>query len=143
MLRRQSQGKISAVPCQSLREAYTDHHPRTITLLVALTSLAVYGGIIPAMKVIYFAPWIFTIKTFPPQLWRLLTSFWLTGPKLSIIFDPYFLFIYGSQLEKESSRFPTTSDFIVYVTFIHVAIIVSFTFNHALSLPNPTPKTSK
>ncbi|KAB8416342.1 hypothetical protein FH972_024862 [Carpinus fangiana] len=94
---------------------------RTITACVVVTSLAVYGGIVSSTTILFYLPWIF--GSFPPQLWRLITAFWLTKPKLSIVLDPYFLFIYGSQLERESTRFSSTSDFFVYVAFIHVVIV--------------------
>lgn len=63
-------------------------------------------------------------KKFPPQIWRLVTSFWLTGPQLSILFDPYFLWTYGSALETESPRFSRKGDFFFYVAFIHLAVLV-------------------
>ena len=30
----------------------------------------------------------FLYKKFPPQIWRLATPFWLTGPKFNMIMDP-------------------------------------------------------
>lgn len=59
----------------------------TLTAAVVITSLAVHGSVLSAHTVIYH--WSFLTK-FPPQLYRLATAFWLTGPSLSIIFDPYF-----------------------------------------------------
>lgn len=50
-------------------------------------SVLVHSGLVNAMRVIYYTPWIFK---FPPELWRLLSSFVLTGGGLSFVFDLYF-----------------------------------------------------
>lgn len=53
-----------------------------------LTSGAVYGGILDARRVIFYIPWIFKFPK--PEIWRLFTSFWLTGSGLGVILDSYF-----------------------------------------------------
>lgn len=42
-----------------------------------------------------------------------------------MIFDPYFLWTYGSNLEKDSPRFLRKGDFFVYVAFVELVILVS------------------
>ena len=100
------------------------------------------------MRVIFHLPFIF--KLWVPEIWRLLTPFWLTGPKLSILFDTVFckfstLFTHGlingaalmksavwqysSGLELESSRFPQPGDYFVYIIFLGLFILVC-TFVH-------------
>lgn len=61
---------------------------RTLTALTVLTSVAVYGGVLDGRRVIFYIPWILKFPT--PELWRLFTSFWLTGPNLGVLFDSYF-----------------------------------------------------
>lgn len=77
------------------------------------------------------------------QIWRLVTSFCLTGG-LGIIFVPYTckyslakacqyladvrrVFMYGSKLEKESSRFDSAS-FFMYLIFVGSVIVVGYRF---------------
>ncbi|KAI9826896.1 MAG: hypothetical protein M1832_005835 [Thelocarpon impressellum] len=59
----------------------------------------------------------------PPQLWRLLTSFLVTGPGFGILLDPYFLYTYGSQLETDSPRLNQPGDMAVYVAFVCTVIL--------------------
>lgn len=80
-----------------------------------------YAGIIP------FAPLVFLpyrLLRLPPEIWRVATSFLITGPGLSIILDPYFLYHYGSQLETESPRFTRPGDFFTYIAFVCSVIVV-------------------
>lgn len=60
---------------------------RTLTALTLAISLLVHTNLLSGYWVVYYFPAFFKI---PPQLWRLLTCFMLSGPKLSILFDPYF-----------------------------------------------------
>lgn len=50
-------------------------------------SVLVYGHMLHPSRVVFFPGAIFKL---PPELWRLMTSFLLTGPKLSFLFDLYF-----------------------------------------------------
>ncbi|KAI9887793.1 MAG: hypothetical protein M1823_000435 [Watsoniomyces obsoletus] len=74
-------------------------------------------------------------------IWRLVSSFLITGPQLDIILDPFFLYRYGSSLERDSTRFQSPGDFLVYVVFVAVVIILTnaiyfggFIFTKALIL---------
>ncbi len=60
---------------------------RTLAAATATTSILVYSGILSGKYVIYYTPWLFK---FPPEIWRLVTSFWVTGPQLGILLDTYF-----------------------------------------------------
>ncbi|KAI9752179.1 MAG: hypothetical protein M4579_005731 [Chaenotheca gracillima] len=95
---------------------------RTITAATLVTSLLVYSYILPAYYVVLFWPRI--IKLFP-EIWRFFTSFLLTGPQLGILFDPYFMYTYGSALESKSARFSRTSDFFTYVVFVWAVILAT------------------
>lgn len=60
---------------------------RTLTALTLTTSFLVYGRLLDYSRIIFYLPWIFK---FPPELWRIFSSFWLTSPGLGILFDTYF-----------------------------------------------------
>lgn len=81
-------------------------------------------GLIEPYLVVFIRQHVFTI-TKVPQLWRLVTGFILTGPKLGMILDPYFLYTYGSALETEAARFSQPGDFFVYLIFVALVILVS------------------
>lgn len=74
---------------------------------------------------IFVSHYVFTIKMFPPQIWRLFTAFLITKPKFAILLDPYFLYQYGSAIERESSRFAQPGDFFMYTMFVGSVIVVS------------------
>jgi hypothetical protein len=60
---------------------------RTLAASAFFLSIGVYTGMLPGYYVIWHTPYIWQ---FPPQLWRLVTSFLITGKDLSILFDTYF-----------------------------------------------------
>ncbi|KAF2086913.1 Der1-like protein [Saccharata proteae CBS 121410] len=93
---------------------------RTITVAAMLTSVLAYSGLISFMPIVFIPQKMLAI---PPQVWRLVTSFCITGPQLSIIFEPYFFFQYGSQLEKGSPRFTEAGSFLVYIIFNALIIV--------------------
>ena len=71
---------------------------RTITAAAVIISALGYGGIIPLIPLIFIRERVLHI---PPEIWRMATSFLITGPKLSIILDPYFratLLVYMEKL---------------------------------------------
>ena len=90
--------------------------------------------------VVWHTPYVWQ---FPPQIWRLVTSFLMTGKDLSIIFDTYFcmlhfgtgcrmsaiinlstVYTYGSKLETASPRFSQPGDFMTYLLFVCFTILV-------------------
>ena len=89
-----------------------------------------YGGIISLVNYIYANQVVLTTRMVP-QVWRIFTAFLITKPKFAILLDPYFLFQYGSAIERESSRFSQPGDFLVYTVFVGSVIFVSL---HAYSL---------
>ncbi|CAA9958018.1 hypothetical protein P3342_002830 [Pyrenophora teres f. teres] len=113
---------------------------RTITALAVAVSAAGYGGIISLYHFIFASDYVFTTRMFP-QLWRIFTAFLITKPKFAILLDPYFLYQYGSSIERESSRFSQPGDFFVYTLFVGSVIAATaggilnaYTFLPALSL---------
>ncbi|KAL1642078.1 hypothetical protein SLS58_005666 [Diplodia intermedia] len=90
--------------------------PVTRTLVIGsfVTSIGVYSGVVPGYPLVFLPYKLFAI---PPQLWRLATAFFITRPRTGIIFDPYFLYQYGTQLELNSSRFSEPGAFLTYIAF--------------------------
>jgi Derlin-2/3 len=68
------------------------------------------------------------LKLWIPQVWRLVTGFFITGPSLGLIMDPYFLFTYCKALEVDSSRFSQPGDLFVALVFICSVIMVRSVF---------------
>ncbi|PGH05962.1 hypothetical protein AJ79_06651 [Helicocarpus griseus UAMH5409] len=95
---------------------------RTIIAAAFVESLLVHGGLISPLKVLFHIPWIFKIF---PEVWRLITPFLLTGGGLDFVFDLYFLYKYGSELERDSPRFTVPGDFFTYVIFVGSVITLS------------------
>lgn len=83
----------------------------------------------------------------PPELWRFVTSFLLTGPKLGIVMDTYFIFQYLTQLETTHPKFNRKEDLLWYLVFCGTVIVVRvapkkpplpvFTFHKYHPLPSP------
>ncbi|OTA98293.1 hypothetical protein M426DRAFT_326113 [Hypoxylon sp. CI-4A] len=93
---------------------------RTIATAVFLCSVGAYAGLLS------FDPFIFhysLVWKFPPALYRLVTTFLLTGPNMSVLFDTYFVFTYLSQLEMSNSRFSKKEDLIWYLIFVAGVIL--------------------
>ncbi|PYI10083.1 DER1-domain-containing protein [Aspergillus sclerotiicarbonarius CBS 121057] len=95
---------------------------RTLTALTLLQSVFVHGGLLSGYYVLFLRHRVF--KTIP-EIWRLFSPFMITGPGLSLIFDLYFMFTYGSRLETESPRFSAPGDFFTYVFFVAFIIAVT------------------
>ncbi|RAH56924.1 DER1-domain-containing protein [Aspergillus piperis CBS 112811] len=95
---------------------------RTLTALTFLQSILVHGGLLSGYYVLFLRRLVF--KTLP-EIWRLFSPFIITGPGLSLIFDLYFMFTYGSRLETESPRFSAPGDFFTYVFFVASIIMLT------------------
>ncbi|KAF2639032.1 DER1-domain-containing protein, partial [Massarina eburnea CBS 473.64] len=113
---------------------------RTITAAAVVVSALGYAQIANLMHFIYIKDYVLTVKMLP-QVWRLATAFFITKPKFGILMDPYFLYQYGSGLERESSRFSQPGDFFTYTIFCGSIIVAlaghvlnGYTFLPALSL---------
>lgn len=92
-----------------------------VTFLTSLASIVF--GIISPYRLIWHQTFIMRM---PPQLWRVFTSFFLTGPGFSILFDSYMIWQYGSDLE--SQHFNTSGDFLYYLLFNGAIILLLNTF---------------
>ena len=60
---------------------------RTLATAVLASSIGIYMGFIPYTW--FYFDYRLLLKL-PPQIWRPVSSFFLTGPKLGIVFDTYF-----------------------------------------------------
>ncbi|KAL2111220.1 hypothetical protein VUR80DRAFT_159 [Thermomyces stellatus] len=93
---------------------------RTVSATALGLSLAVHMGLLSGYHVIYHTYYIFKI---PPELWRVPTSFLLTGGGLGLIFDTYFLYRYLNELEVSNRRFPRREDLIWYLICVCAGIL--------------------
>ncbi|KKA28053.1 hypothetical protein TD95_001543 [Thielaviopsis punctulata] len=93
---------------------------RTVTAAAFSMSVLVYTHVLPYS-------WImFTWQQFlqlPPQLWRLPTSFLLTGPSLGMLFDPFMLYRGLVELEMGNSRFRSKEDVVWYLICVALMTI--------------------
>lgn len=128
---RQSLGKHA--PSILLARSIADSLHRTLT--AATIVLSINFWLLPIINrgyFIFFPREIF--KLWVPQVWRLVTAFLITGPKLGLILDPYFLFTYCKALEVDSGRFSQPGDLFVALVFICSVISVRSVF-FSLSFP--------
>ena len=61
---------------------------RTWTALTFLTSCCVYGGVISGARLIFAPSYVFKLPV--PELWRIFTSFCITGSGWEVLYDTYF-----------------------------------------------------
>jgi hypothetical protein len=109
---------------QYLPETTSNANDRTITAATVLISIPGHVLGIPDFYYVAFIPqYVFTLRMVP-QIWRLVSNFFITGPKLGMILDPYFLFTYCSNLETTAARFSQPGDFFMYLGFCCVVILV-------------------
>ncbi|KAH8177475.1 der1-like family protein [Sarocladium implicatum] len=94
-----------------------------------LLSIGVHLGFVPGYYFVHAPEFLFRLL---PQLWRPVTCFLITSPKLGILFDTYFMYQYMSQLEQGNSRFPRKEDFLWYLIFVGTTILG---INYVVGLP--------
>ncbi|KAJ5541966.1 hypothetical protein N7535_004385 [Penicillium sp. DV-2018c] len=93
---------------------------RTLTTLTLIQSAATYGGLWD----FYYVPFVPSlIFQWPPQIYRLVTPFLLTGPRLDFVFDLYFIYHYGGAVERSMA----TGEFFVYLLFVAFNLMVPHT----------------
>ncbi|TPX09674.1 uncharacterized protein E0L32_009147 [Thyridium curvatum] len=88
---------------------------RTLALGVFVSSVGVYTGLLSGSWFYHHYMLLFTV---PPHLWRPVANFLISGPKLGVILDPYFLYSYLSQMEMSNPRFPRREDCVWYLIFV-------------------------
>ncbi len=85
--------------------------------------------------------------SFPPEIWRLVTPFLISGPQVGLILDPYFAYQYLSQLETTNPKFARKEDVLWYLITVGGIIVVGFclplSFHpHVTLFSNNTPRIS-
>ncbi|KAJ9197060.1 hypothetical protein DTO166G4_6825 [Paecilomyces variotii] len=98
---------------------------RTITALTFVQSALFYGGLLSGYHLV-FLPW--NLLKLPPQIWRLATPFFLTGPNIGFLYDLYFMYTYSSALENDSPLFSMPGDYFIYVIFVGTVIVLTAGF---------------
>ncbi|RMZ78599.1 hypothetical protein DV738_g3759, partial [Chaetothyriales sp. CBS 135597] len=116
---------------------------RTIVAAMFVESALVYSGVADFYWVPFAPSLIF--KLWVPQVWRLVTPFFLTGGGIGFVIDLYFspsppaatttyllalgkvltpssVWLYGTGLERNSPRFSQPGDFFTFVIFCAVVI---------------------
>ncbi|KAJ5414499.1 rRNA pseudouridine synthase [Penicillium cosmopolitanum] len=93
---------------------------RTLTALTLVQSVLVHGRLLSGYYVIFLPRLLWKL---PPQIWRLVSPFMLTGGNIAFIFDLYFMYYYGSSLETASPRFTQPEDFFTYLVFVASVIL--------------------
>ncbi|KYK58706.1 hypothetical protein DCS_05723 [Drechmeria coniospora] len=88
---------------------------RTAATAAFALSICIHLGLVPGWWFVWYPRYLWMI---PPQIWRFITSFLITGPKMGLLLDPYFLYSYMSQLEVNNPRFPRKEDMIWYLMFV-------------------------
>lgn len=101
---------------------------RTITAAAVLISVPGHLGLYNLAWVVFFKDYVFTFRQLP-QIWRALTCFFITGPSLGLIMDPFFLYHYSSQLETGAPRFSSPGAYAFYLLFVALVILVSTTLS--------------
>jgi len=91
---------------------------RVLVVSAALLSCLIHAQMINGVNWIFLPDYIFQIPPKIPELWRIYTSFVITGSGLNILFECYFLYTYSSGLELGSPRFTEHGSYFVYITFL-------------------------
>lgn len=104
---------------------------RSIATAIFVVSVGIHTGMISYVWFYYQHALLFQI---PPQIWRLATTWLLSGGNISIILDPYFVYMYLSQMETSSPRFTKKEDVVWYLMFVGTLIII---FDALIGLNSP------
>jgi len=97
---------------------------RVLVLSTVVTSLLVHSKMLNGIWVIYYSPYVWRLPPKIPELWRLFSSFSLTGRGLSILFESYFLYTNSIGLERGSPRFSEPGSYLIFVLFSMALILL-------------------
>jgi hypothetical protein len=112
-------------PSDSVLDAYWQTPPiaRTLATITFTLSISIYFFGVPWYWFFWHPEHFWQI---PPEIWRFVTTFLVTPPKLGILFDTYFIYRYTSEIESGHPRFPRKEDVLWYIMFVSGCILVSF-----------------
>lgn len=109
-----------------------DTSARTLATAIVATSISVMFLRLPYGWIMFIPGRLFK---FPPEVWRFATAFFLSGPKLELIMDPYFAYQNLSQLEMSNTKFSRKEDLLWYLITVGGFTMVGA----GLSSPAPFP----
>jgi len=95
---------------------------RTLATAIIVTSFTIYFTNFISFNHIYFAT--DRLFRFPPEIWRPVTSFLLSSPKIGLILDPMWAFQYLRQLEQGHPKFQRREDVVWYLITVGGFIIL-------------------
>lgn len=93
---------------------------RTLIAGTVIISVTVHAGFLRGNLFGFYRDYLFKI---PPEPWRLITPFMLSGGGLDLLFTPYLMWTYGGRLEKKCHRLNKPGDFFVYMLFVCSVIL--------------------
>ncbi|KAL4726129.1 hypothetical protein ACLX1H_006806 [Fusarium chlamydosporum] len=94
---------------------------RNLVTATVLSSLTCKLGLVSVYKVVHHPSYLWM---FPPQIWRLVTSFFISLDAMSLIMNSFFLYRYCSQMEMGNPRFPRKVDLVYYLFFVCSVILI-------------------
>ncbi|KAF5666804.1 F-LANa [Fusarium circinatum] len=94
---------------------------RNLITATVLTSIGCIVGLLPATRLIYHPSYLWM---FPPQIWRLVTCFFVEMQPINLLFNSFFLYRYSVQLEMGNPRFPRKVDLVFYILFVCTVILM-------------------
>jgi hypothetical protein len=111
-------------PSDTVIDAYWQTPPmaRYFASITFVVSVCGHFGLLPLWWFVHHPPFLWQI---PPQIWRLVTTYFITDGGLGILFDTYFLYRYMTELEVGNPRFPRKEDLLWYLIFVGGTILVS------------------
>jgi hypothetical protein len=119
-----------------LMDAYWAAPPlaRTMTTAIVITSVSVYLlGWLSPFWIGFHEERLFR---FPPEIWRLVTNFFVSEPKIGIIMDPWFVYDYLKQVEVANPKFSAKEDVLWYLITVGSFIIVGHERSSLSLLPD-------
>jgi hypothetical protein len=96
---------------------------RNLVTALVMTSVTCKLNIVSVYSVLYHPKYLWM---FPPQIWRLVTSFFVELHPINLLMNSFFLYRYCNQLEMGNARFPRKVDLVFYILFVCLVILVSF-----------------
>ncbi|QPC64844.1 hypothetical protein HYE67_007075 [Fusarium culmorum] len=103
---------------------------RNLITALVLTSVTCKLNIVSVYSVLYHPTYLWM---FPPQIWRLVTCFFVELNPINLLMNSFFLYRYCTQLEMGNARFPRKVDLVFYILFV-CSVILCFA-SSAITVP--------
>ncbi|RPA96503.1 DER1-domain-containing protein [Choiromyces venosus 120613-1] len=95
-----------------------------LTFLLSFSAHVLRLQVVHPYYLTWYAPMVF--NTTRPEIWRIVTSFMISGPKMAVILTPFFLYKYCSDCE--TTKFHRSGDLLVFIIFCGFIILLLNTF---------------